>query len=339
MGVSFEEAADHIEAAAEELFDSDPRVRSVGIARHDSAYGYRAVRNSALPVPLGVGVPPRGQFLNVPVVFTDTYGEVESLVMVPGTGPASPAAASLIPEVQRHRPLVGGLQIQNFDDDSRQGVIISGFIIIGTLGCFVRLADGDPAMLSNNHVVAGENRGLKGRDRILQPGSTAHVAADQVAVLDDFLAIQYSPPGATPRRGGVTFNETDAGVARLEPGVRFSQGYLPFRRLIAPSVTAVARVGDRVFKVGRTTGLTYGEVTDVATIVGPVHYDPGPCWFRRSITIEGVNGTQFSDKGDSGSAIMRTNGEIVGILYAGNGHQTYACTIDAVLRDLNCTLA
>src|ERR1044072_815397 len=119
MGVSFEQAVDNIEAAAEELFEADPRVRSVGISRHEEAYGIRAVRNSALPVPLNAGAPTIIQFRDVPVVITDTFGEVESLVMVPGTGPASPAAASVIPEVNRHRPLVCGLQIQNFDDDDR----------------------------------------------------------------------------------------------------------------------------------------------------------------------------------------------------------------------------
>lgn len=340
MGVSFKQATDNIEAATEELFDVDPSVRSVGITRHDDAYGFRAVRNSAIPVPLNAGVPIINRFKDIPVVFIDTFGEVESLVMVPGTGQASPSAASLIPEVNRHRPLVGGLQIQNFDDDSRQGIINTGLIIIGTLGCFVRLTNGNPALLSNNHVLAGENRGKKGNDRIIQAGNIVYDPNDQIAVLTDFVSIQNSPPGATPRRGNVVYNNIDAGVAEIDLNIAsFTQGYLPFRQLIAPSATASARVGDRVFKVGRTTGLTHGEVIDVATTIGPIPYNLGPCWFRRSFTIEGLNGTQFSDKGDSGSAIVRTNGQIVGILYAGNGQQTYACPIDAVLQDLNCTLA
>ena len=73
-------------------------------------------------------------------------------------------------------------------------------------------------------------------------------------------------------------------------------------------------------------------------MVGPIPYAAGPSWFRTSITIEGLNGTMFSDHGDSGSAIVRTNGEIVGVLYAGNGQQTYACPIDAVFSALKCTL-
>jgi hypothetical protein len=340
MGVPFAVAENNIEAAAEELFETDPRVRSVGISRHEDAFGFRAVRNSQMPVPLSLGSPTVGRAKDVPVIFFDSFGEVESLVMVPGpNNPASPAATSFVPEVNRHRGLVGGLQIQNFDDDSRQGVITQGFIIIGTLGCFVRLDDGDPALLSNNHVVAGENRGKKGSDRIFQAGSKVNDPNEEIAVLTDFVAVQASPIGATPKKGNVSFNEIDAGVARLDPNLAFTQGYLPFRNLIAPSATATARPGDHVFKVGRTTGLTHGEVIDVATVVGPVPYDPGPCWFRRSITIQGINGTQFSDKGDSGSAIVRTNGQIVGILYAGNGTETYACPIDECLRAFSCTLA
>jgi hypothetical protein len=341
MGVSYQECEDKIEAAAEELFDKDSRVRAVGISRHDGEYGFRAIRNSQAIAPLNAGLPPIQGFEGVPVVYRDTFGEVESLVMVPGTpgSPVSPSATSVIPEVNRHRPLVGGLQIQNFDDDDRQGLFAQGFIIIGTLGCFVRLDNGDPALLSNNHVVAGENRGQKGSDRILQPGSTVHDPNEQIDVLTDFVGLLPSPAGATPRTGNVTFNEIDAGVAKLDENITFNQGYLPLRNLIVPSATATARIGDQVFKVGRTTGLTQGEVTDVATVVGPVPYDPGPCWFRRSITIEGLNGTQFSDKGDSGSAIVRTNGQIIGILYAGNGAQTFACPIDTCLQNLSCTLA
>jgi hypothetical protein len=89
----------------------------------------------------------------------------------------------------------------------------------------------------------------------------------------------------------------------------------------------------------RTTGLTFGTVTDVATVVGPVAYAPGECWFRRSIVVEGVDGTLFSDHGDSGSAVLTSTGQLIGLLYAGNGQQTYICPIDEVLRSLNCALA
>jgi hypothetical protein len=336
MGVPFERAMESVETAASELFARDPAVRSVGVTRHDSGFGYRAVRNSQVIVAEAAVLP--SNLFEIPVVFTETPGEVRSLVTVPGSGVTSPATASLVPEVQRQRPLVCGLQIQNFDDDVRQGVIEKGFMTVGTLGCFVHLMDGRPALLSNNHVVAGENRGQRGRDRILQPGSGSFTAADQVAALEDFVALQFSPAGASPKAGTALLNEVDAGVALLleEP---WKQEFLSFRALPYPLGIAAAKTNDRVFKVGRTTGLTHGEVKDIAAVVGPVGYGPGPCWFRRSLVIEGVNGTMFSDHGDSGSAILRENGEVVGLLYAGNGQQTYACPIDSVLQALKCSLA
>jgi hypothetical protein len=339
MGVSYGEAEERVEAAAAEIFDADPRVRSVGIAKHDSGYGYRAVRNSSQIVAMDSGRPFPHRFEGVPITVTDTPAEVESLVAVANSGPAHPSLASVLPEVNRHRPLVSGLQIQNFDDDVRQGVLDQGFMTVGTLGCFVRLPNGRPGFVSNNHVIAGENRGSLDQDRILQPGSKAFELDNQVGVLRGFVELLTSPFGATPKQGNATLNDVDAAVVELAEGVGFTQGFLRSRGLIAPNATARARVGDRVFKVGRTTGLTYGEVTETATIVGPVTYGAGQCWFRRSIVIEGLNGTLFSDKGDSGSAIVRANGEIIGLLYAGNGEQTYACPIEAVLTSLDCTLA
>ena len=47
--------------------------------------------------------------------------------------------------------------------------------------------------------------------------------------------------------------------------------------------TSAAQRGDNVYKVGRTTGLTRGTVTQVPVVVGPIPYDPGDCWFRRAI--------------------------------------------------------
>jgi len=253
MSVPLERAQQVIEEAAGEIFAADPSVRSVGVTRLESSFGFRAVRNSSVILPFSAASPPLREVFQVPIVFADTPGEIESMVMVPDSGPASPAAASLIPEVQRSRPLVAGLQIQNFDDDSRQGILHRGLIVVGTLGCFVRLANGSPALLSNNHVVAGENRGQRRTDRILQPGSGTFQVPDQIALLEDFVLLQGSPPGATPKQGTALLNDVDAGVAALAPGVSFRQGYLPSRKLTVPHAIAAALPGDQVFKVGRTT--------------------------------------------------------------------------------------
>jgi hypothetical protein len=335
-----EECEANLNRAVETLFDADPAIQAVGIARHDGGYGFKAVKNEARIVAIGAAVggggkPPKS-IKKIPVTIETVEADVEPHLLTP-----HPLVASMVPEQRSHRPLACGLQIQNVDDDDRQrtaGALQPGFIIIGTLGCFVTLAGGKPAILSNNHVLAGENRGVKGKDRILQPGSSAFSAAQHAATLTDFVALKTSPANARPARGNVVFNAVDAAVAELKAGVAFAQSYLPSRRLPNPHGTGTPRVGGKVFKVGRTTGLTRGTITAVGTTVGPIAYAPGNCWFQNQFEIVGDSGIMFSDHGDSGSAIVSTTGQVIGLLYAGNGTHTYACPIAAVLTALNCAL-
>lgn len=339
-GVEIEQANEKLMNAAAEIFEADSRIRSVGVGRYGNGYGYVAVRNSSLILPLTAKVTSPGEHEGIPIVFVDAHRDPESLVKLPHSGPGSPTTASMVPEQATRRPLVCGLQIENYDDDIRTKVIAGGHIIVGTLGCFVQLGNKSMGILSNNHVVAGENRGLRGKDRILQPGTGNPPSSDDdVGTLTDFVAVQQSPVGATLAAGNVVLNDVDGGTVELNSShAKIKQGYLPSRKVSAPSGFAQARQGDKVFKIGRTTGLTRGEVTQVPVVVGPIPYAPGPCWFRRSIVIEGENGTMFSDHGDSGSVIVREDGKVVGLLFAGNGQQTYACPIDTVLQKLNCSI-
>lgn len=339
MGVPFEYARERFPDAANKLFGSDPRVRAVGIGRHDAAFGYTVVRNAAVILPLGAGINIEllEKAIDVPVTFHDSFQEPQRLVTLPHTGPGSPGTASVVPEQGLRRPLCSGLQIENFDDDIRTGKIAAGQIFVGSLGCFVTAANGHPAILSNNHVLAGENRGIRNNDRILQPGSPGVFSQTAfVGVLEDFVSLLTSPPGATPIAGTAVFNDIDAAIAEVDLAVAFVQGYLSMRTIMGPHGSAKAAANDLVSKVGRTTGLTHGKVISVGGIVGPIAYTIGECWFRNAITIEGVDGTLFSDLGDSGTAIVRPTGELVGILFAGNGTQSFACPIDLVLAALNC---
>jgi len=339
MAVTLTEAESALDDAVSSLL-VNPTVRSVGIGQHGTGYGFHVIRNTTVIVALAAGTPPPSMIQNVPVAFFDRRADISPHVKLPFAGPGSPGVASLVPEQQAQNPLVCGLQIENFDDDTRTGTIAAGSIIVGSIGCFVILQTGDIAILSNNHVVAGENRGVRGADRIMQPGSGTFSAPDQAGTLTDYVVLTTSPPGSTPAGGGVLFNDVDAGVATLAPGKAWRQGYLPARPVSAPAGTAIAAVGDTVYKVGRTTGLTYGTVTSVAAVVGPIIYAPGECWFRNSITIEGLNGTMFSDHGDSGSAIIKQGtGQVLGLLYAGNGTDTFACPINAVLAAISCAIA
>ena len=343
MGVSHNKALSNFDVAVKRLYASDARVHAVGITRHGRGYGYRVVRNARKIVASAAALIQPDDVNNIPVVYADAPNDARSLIRrIVHSGPASALDLALIPEQQFARPLVCGLQIQNFDDDVRQGAPQQGFIVIGSLGCLVRL-DGDSThsyILSNNHVVAGENRGLKGQDHIFQQGSSVFDTSQFTATLRDFVQLQFSTFGATFEDGTAILNDVDAGIARVEPGIANSNGFLSVRTgLLPPAGTAEPKSQDRVFKVGRTTGLTRGRITSFPAVVGPVDYDGKPVWFRNSLEIEGDDGASFSDRGDSGSIIIKeATGEVVGLLYAGNGQQTYACPINLVLSSLNCSI-
>ena len=340
MSAPFEQCLEVLDRAIDELFDADPQIQAVGIARHDTAFGFKAVKNAAKILPasaLSKATKPPKSIKKIPVVIEEVSADVEISLSAP-----VPMVASFVPEQQQHRPIVCGLQVQNVDDDDRQrraGRLGANLIIIGTLGCFVRLADGTLAILSNNHVLAGENRGRNGHDRILQPGNLTFTASQHIATLTNFIPLNPSPSNARPANGNVVFNTVDAAVATVQNGVAHSQSYLPVRGLPNPNGIGTARVGDRVFKVGRTTGLTYGTITAVGITVGPIPYDPGNVWFRQQIEVMGNNGTMFCNSGDSGSIVVRTTGEVLGLLYATNGTQTYVSPIQTVFAELGITLA
>jgi hypothetical protein len=338
------EAIGRVEETAGRVFDVDRRVHSLGVSLNAAGKPiYRAVRNVKKIVAQNAAVPMlTAKAVSTalkppfPVVFVNAKNDAAPLFRMPFS--ATVKAASVLPEQSMRRPLRCGQQIQNFDDDDRQGIFNQGHIIVGSIGCFVKKNSAGPFILSNNHVVAGENRGKK-NDRILQSGNVTFDNTEFVAKLANFVQIQFSPEGASVAAGDVVFNEIDAGIARVNAQIATKNAYLPGRSgFKAPAKIGTASPSNAVSKVGRTTGPTRGTVTSIATIVGPVTYDNKPAWFRNSIEIESADGTLFSDHGDSGSAIVNAKGELVGLLYAGNGSQTYACPIAQVIAALGITL-
>lgn len=69
-----------------------------------------------------------------------------------------------------------------------------------------------------------------------------------------------------------------------------------------------------------------------------VVYDQGPVRMDNVMVIEGVNG-KFSRPGDSGSAIVDSQGKVVGLLFAGSDTVTFAIPILRMLRDLRIDIA
>ena len=165
----------------------------------------------------------------------------------------------------RHRPLRIGTSIGHFT------------VTAGTLGCFVRTNAGEPRILSNNHVLADENKGKRG-DPILQPGTAdggtrRHDIAGRLA---KFVRIRRHER-----------NTVDCATGTVRPGVDFNPSRLRGSSPLAGVAPSGADV-DQVAKLGRTTGHTRGRVTafEIDNLV--VAYDMGNVRFDDQVEIEGA---------------------------------------------------
>lgn len=225
------------------------------------------------------------------------------------------------------RPLLIGASVGHFA------------ITAGTTGAFVSRG-GVACILSNNHVLANEDRGQAG-DWVLQraPYDGGRQPAQRVARLAHWAPLK--------RRGA---NFVDAALAALEDGVQLDATLL--RGLVGGRDRRLAGLGPEsvdegaiVYKVGRTTGPTRGRVTAFALDNVVVGYDLGNLRFDDQIEIEGTGKEAFSDGGDSGSLIVDSKRRAIALLFAGgdsggrNGAGlTYANPIHRVLDALGAQL-
>jgi hypothetical protein len=200
---------------------------------------------------------------------------------------------------RRHRPLKLGTSVGHYK------------ITAGTLGAVVRRKkDGAMLLLSNNHVLANENKGKPG-DAILQPG-----AFDGDKVPDDVAAtlagmVKLKKTGA---------NLVDCAVALPADGIEVDARTIHGLGKLAGLGPDFLDVGAAVAKLGRTTGLTRGRVTAFELDNVVVAFDMGNLRFDNQIEIEGVGEGTFSAGGDSGSLIVDEDRRAVALLFAGGEH-------------------
>jgi hypothetical protein len=217
------------------------------------------------------------------------------------------------------------------------GFLAPGFVMAGTLGCFVRKGTAAALyMLSNNHVLADENKYGKGKP-IVQPGTLdgGNPATDGVAKLTAFVPL---------RTTGKNF--VDAAIAKLNAGAAADIATIKGIGKLAGLIQGDLDIGDVVHKVGRTTGVRQGKVTAIELDDVIVEYDIGLASFDDQIEIEGAGTRSFSDAGDSGSLIVDDDRRAAALLFAGGDHGgsngkglTYGNPIGKVLRALGIKLA
>ena len=232
----------------------------------------------------------------------------------------------------------------------------------GTLGCIVKRND-QLFLLSNNHVFAILNAASPG-DVILQPGpADGGTSQDAVGELVGYATIQFLdnsaipiPEPSTQPQGCATLlarllgtnqspqtgltpqqpvsnseNRVDAAIARILPGTPLDPTLAELGDV--PTGVAEPRLGMQVFKSGRTTGVTQGLVTQVDVTV---EVDYGS---KKARYVNQIMTTPFTQRGDSGSLMINSQRQAVGLIFSGSDLVSIANPMRFVLAALRVDLA
>ncbi len=226
------------------------------------------------------------------------------------------------PPVQqkRHRPLRIGDSVG----------VVGMDMGAGTIGCFVSSAEANDKrtyILSNNHVLAKENEARKGA-AVIQPGPAdgGRKSDDKVATLTRYVALTK------------TGNRVDAAIAAIDDSLKINRNSLSGLGKLSGAREGKIDKSEKVFKIGRTTGVTEGRVSAFEIDGLRVSY-PYPLLtltFDDQMEIGPRNAnTPFSRGGDSGALVVDARNRAVGLLFAGNDTSvTYINHIHSIVESL-----
>lgn len=210
-------------------------------------------------------------------------------------------------KTSKHLPIVIRSQAIN---NMKQGPIYGGasisnlYITAGTLGAFFKDKDGDIVLLTNNHVIAGdETNGPYGPaprqgNVIIQPG-----IYDGGRIEDAFADLKSWIPLKSNN------NIEDSAIAKIRD---INNIVAEIKNIGKINGFAKAQIGMTIQKVGRSTGYTRGKVISVNTSVCVDYGNVNRCFNNCIIT------TNMSAGGDSGSIGLDKKQNAVGLLFAGS---------------------
>ena len=270
--------------------------------------------------------------------------------MVPATVDGTPTDVvqsgvirALQAPTDRFRPAPGGVSVGHVG------------ITAGTLGCWVK-KNGQPVMLSNNHVLANSNAAEIG-DAILQPGpfDGGNFPQDHIANLTQFVPITFQGEPSECQFANAVISVFNLGCRVISSNTRYevvkiqAEDNLVDAAIAAPlnvadvkddilntgpvEGTATGELGMAIKKSGRTTEFTTGEIQQV-DVTANVQYGAGQVAVFTDQLLAGA----MSQGGDSGSAVLDDNNRLTGLLFAGSDTTTIINRIENVFNALGVSL-
>jgi len=180
----------------------------------------------------------------------------------------------------------------------------------GTAGAFFKIAgENETFMISNYHVIASDNR----TSSVIHPSM---LDAENSGLKNKKLEI-----------GNVIWkcNENmDAAIAKITAPV--SEGQYSRCKGIKYKGIGLPKIGIRVKKCGRTTGLTFGVIKSINCIVNISNTNEPKLFLNQIFT------TGMTKKGDSGSVLVNEDNIVVGLFFAGNKKGSFF----NIIKDVFC---
>lgn len=187
----------------------------------------------------------------------------------------------------------------------------------GTLGCLV-MKGGELHLLSNNHVIAGNNSTPIGY-KITHPGPGDASSSNRkvIGTLAAFVRIDF---------GGN--NRLDAAIAKVTD---FSS--VVGNDAIVSPLAPIPAVGTSVIKTGRTTATSTGKVVALNATISVSYGNSGTARFTGQIVTE-----DMLSPGDSGSVGRLPDGRPFGLGFAGSSTRSIFNPIKEVFDYFSLTL-
>jgi hypothetical protein len=296
-------------------------------SRSGSAFTYCTVTYTAPP-----SITANTSAYVVATIGTSTSKEATKILLNAAGISSNPAAHQ---KEQATPVLLGSSGGNNMDYDARGNQIVD--CCGGTLGSLIQNSSGTQYLLSCNHVFARSDQATTG-ESIVQPG-----------LIDNNCTPNGDGPGTTlvgiltawlPLSSNTT--NVDAAIAQVDSGAVNSSGEILELGAVQgngtlaaapPGISSTGGKGESgslnlvVAKSGRTTGLTCANISALNLSVKVDYYkncDETTAYLTKTYTNQiAIEGSEFSDAGDSGSLVVDAgNAEPVGLFFAGGETNT-----------------
>ena len=178
----------------------------------------------------------------------------------------------------------------------------NGDIYTGTAGAFFKLSHSqDIYMLTNRHVIVDNDYELE--SRVIHPSKTDAEKKEDINIIGEVFWTSKEKDDLLDAAVAIIYNKK----APVDIGKYCISNQLNFNSIAAP------KIGQNIKKIGRTSGVTFGEIKSINCTVNISENINRPKIYRKQILT-----TCISKPGDSGSVILNSNNDVVGLLFGGN---------------------